>query len=160
MTNDTPKTSPREKYKALRSWLAFVVFGAAIYFGNIELQSYLGRQALKKTGLESVEFEQALAQAKREDKLVLADMSAIWCPSCRRLDQKVFSDASVQATLKEHFIFSRIEYESDDGDAFMQRYDVHGFPTVLILNPDGSLRKKLPLTFDPERYVDYMLAAL
>lgn len=145
MTPDTKST--------LRRWSIYAVIIAGIYFANVEVQTYLGKKALHATGLEVVELDRALALADREDKLVLADMSAIWCPTCRRLDRTVFSNSRVQDAIAASYVFSRIEYESAEGEAFMEKYNVFGYPTLLVLNPDGSLARRLPLTFDSDAFI-------
>jgi thiol:disulfide interchange protein len=119
------------------------------YYGNKTVQSYLGQQAIDKTGLEIRSLEQALALAKGSDKLVLADMSAIWCPSCRKLDQQVFSDEQVKTQINQHFVYARIEYDSPAGKTFMQHYQVTGFPTLLVLNADGEKLVHLPVSYQP-----------
>ena len=141
-----------KKPKFLRSFLIIAAIAAATYFINVEVQTRLGESALEATGLEMRSLEEAQALAAKENKLVLADMSAIWCPSCRKLDKEVFSNDSVKAAIDERFVFARIEYESDAGKDFMTRYAIRGFPTILALNPDGSLVSQLPLTFDPAAY--------
>jgi thioredoxin-related protein len=35
----------------------------------------------------------------------------------------------------------------------METYGVRGFPTLLILDADGNLVRKLSLTFDPEQFL-------
>ena len=138
-----------------RWWLRIAVFGAvllAAYFTNVQVQTYLGERALSETGLQVRDLESALAAAKTDSKYVLADLAAIWCPACRRLDRTVFSDQGVKARIERDFVFARIEYESEQGRAFMERYQVSGFPNLLILDSDGKLIKKLPVTFDPEEF--------
>ena len=135
--------------KFIRSFLIIAAVAAATYFINVEVQTRLGESALEETGLEMRSLEEAQALAAKENKLVLADMSAIWCPSCRKLDKEVFSDDGMKAAIGERFVFARIEYESDAGKDFMAEYAIRGFPTILALKPDGSLVSKLPLTFDP-----------
>jgi thiol:disulfide interchange protein len=34
-------------------------------------------------------------------------MSAIWCPSCRKLDKQVFSDEQVKIQLNQDFVYAR-----------------------------------------------------
>lgn len=136
-----------------RFWLVFALVLAGVYFGNVELQSYWGRQALAKVQLDSKPLEQALKIARAQNKLVLADMSAIWCPTCRKLDQQVFADQQVKEAVGKRYIFSRIEYESPEGKAFAERYRVSGFPTVLILDAEGKMLRRLPLTFDPQNFI-------
>lgn len=130
-----------------------IFFVVAGYYGNKAVQSHIGQQALDGTGLAVLTLDEALNKADQENKLVLADMSAIWCPTCRRLDKEVFSDESVKQVIDEQYIFARIEYESEQGKAFMQRYKVHGFPTLLVLNASGKKIRQLPLTFVPSEFV-------
>ncbi len=147
-----PKGSPNLKKKLL-SWLPYIAIPLVVYFGNVEIQSYLGNKALEEVSLPKLSLEEAMSQAKAEDKLVLADMSAIWCPACRKLDRQVLSKEAVQEAVNERYVFSRIEYESDAGKAFMEKYGVSAFPTLLVLDADGNKLSKLPLTFSPEQFI-------
>lgn len=150
------KDPTNKKRPAWISWLPYLALPILVYFGNVELQSYLGRQAIENTGLTINGFEDALALATKENKLVLADMSAVWCPTCRKLDQEVFANEQVKAAIEGKYIFSRIEYESKEGEAFMQKYQISGFPTVLIIDAKGNKLKKLPLTFSPETFISQL----
>ena len=131
------------------------VFGIIIlisvlgYYGNRTIQSYFGQQAIDQTGLDILTLGQALDLAKRSNKLVLSDLSAIWCPSCRKLDKQVFSDKQVQTQLKQDFVYARIEYESPEGEIFMRNYQVTGFPTLLVLNAEGEKLVQLPINYEP-----------
>ena len=131
------------------------VFGIIIlisvlgYYGNQTVQSYLGQQAIDETGLELRSLEQALEVAKSANKLVLANMSAIWCPACRKLDKQVFSDEKVKTQINQHFVYARIEYDSPEGERFMQNYQVTGFPTLLVLNAKGEKLVQLPINYEP-----------
>lgn len=138
------------------SWLvpALVVLGA--YFLNVEVQSHLGRQVLEKVDLEKNSFADALTLAKTERKLVLADYTAIWCPACRTFDKKVLADPQVQAFIKEGFVFSRLESESDDGVAFAKTYGVRGTPTLVVLNGEGKLLEVLPHTLEPQTFIQML----
>ena len=129
---------------------------ALIYFGNVELQSWLGRKALENTGLNPLPLQQALIEANKQGKQVLADMSAIWCPTCRKLDNNIFSKSEVQAAMHEKYIFSRVEYESAEGEAFMKKYNVKGFPTLLILDENGNKLRQLNLTFIPQEFINQL----
>ncbi len=140
-------------------WIKYAVFAAiviAAYFINVEVQTRLGQSVLEEMTLERHSLPEALAQAKAENKLVLADMSAIWCPTCRSLDKHLFSNPEVQAKINERYVFARIEYESEEGEAFMKKYDVHSFPTLLVLSPSGERIKELPITTFPEEFTPFL----
>ncbi len=132
-----------------------VFFVAALlgaYFINIEVQSYLGEQAFAETGLISTDFRSALSKAAAEDKLILVDVSAIWCSTCRRLDRTVFSDPGVKQVIDEKYVFSRVEYESEEGQEFLESYNASGFPTLFLIRPDGTVAKRLSVTFSPKEF--------
>jgi len=134
--------------KGLR-WLVYALVPLALYFGNVEVQTWRGEQALAATELPFAPLEQAFAQARSSGKPVLADFSAIWCPACRRLHAEVFTDPAVKAAILAGYELSRIDYEAPEAPAFMARYGVTGFPTLLVLDQDGHMLRMLPSGFDP-----------
>lgn len=138
-----------------RKWLrygAYALVPVALYFGYVEVQTRRGMAAMAATELAFRPLAAALVQAKAEGKPVLADFSAIWCPTCRRLHTEVFSDPAVKAAIKTGYVLSSIDYESAEAPAFMARYDVGSFPSLLVLDGDGALLRKLPITFDPAAF--------
>lgn len=141
-----------------RIWIygSFAIVLLAAYFVNTAVQTHLGRKALNATGLEHHELTEAMHLAKQQNKLVLADVSAIWCPTCRKLDQQVFSDQAVHAAIDKQFVFARIEYESEAGQAFKKKYGTKGFPSLLVLDSEGNLVKHLPITFDPQEFANML----
>ena len=136
-----------------------VIFALVIvsaYFINVEVQTYYGKQALENTGLVSLPLEQALTTAKAENKQVLVDVSAIWCPTCRKLDREVFANEEVKKRINEKFIFSRLEYESGEGQKFLEQHQASGFPNLWILDADGKVIKRLPITFNFNEFLNQL----
>jgi len=145
--------SAKNTRKQLLKWSGFILVGIAIYFGNQAVQTYFGHQALSKISFDIYQLEVALAKADAHDKLVIADMSAIWCPTCRKLDKTIFANDNVKKAIEQDFVFARVEYDSAQGKAFMQKYKVTGFPVLLVLNRDGEKLTRLPLTFDANEFI-------
>ncbi len=143
--------------KFFSSWVGRVALLAAVavsvYFINVEVQSYWGQQAVEATGLQSHTLPAALAKAGAENKLVIVDVSAIWCPNCRRLDNQVFADEGVKKVINDRFVFSRLEYESPEGTAFLEEHKASGFPTLWLLDATGKVVKKLNVVFEPEAFI-------
>ena len=139
---------------SLRSFTVIAMVALAAYFANIAIQTHLGQKAIDATGLEILSLDAALAQSKETGKPVLADLSAIWCPSCRKLDSVVLADEAVKAKIQSKYLFARIEYESDEGQAFKKRHQLSGFPNILTLDSDGNQLKRIPLTFSPEIFLE------
>ena len=154
MSTGPSPTKPSFFKKVWVSPVIFILIALVVYFGNVELQSYLGRNALQETGLTLHELPEALRIAKEQNKLVLVDMSAIWCPTCRKLDKEIFADERVKMAMAEDYVFARVEYESEAGEAFMARYNVRGFPTLLVLRTNGEKIRQLPLTFEPIEFIE------
>lgn len=130
----------------------WVGLAAAVFFGNLQLQTHLSRKALDATGLEIHGYDEGLALAAAEGKPVLAGLAALWCSSCRTFDSKVLADSTVRAEIERDYVFVRVEYGSEEGKAFRERYDVSGFPVFLVLDPDGSLVKRVPTVFEPDEF--------
>ncbi|WP_293373384.1 thioredoxin family protein [Nevskia sp.] len=138
-----------------RKWLRYLAWALVplgLYFAHVEYQTWRGEQALIATTLDFKSLDAALAASKASGKPVLADFSAIWCPACRALHADVFTDPAVKAAITGGYELSRIDYESPEAPAFMKRYDVSGFPTLLVLDGDGNLLRRLPLSFDPPAF--------
>ena len=139
---------PVLKKRALWTFIAAVI-AAGTYLAHTAWQTQRGEAALKATALEFLPLEQALALARVRGKPVLVDFSAIWCPTCRVLHAEVFTNATVKEAITTGFVLSRVDYESPEARTFMQRYEVQGFPTLLVLSAEGRLVRRVPISFDP-----------
>jgi thiol:disulfide interchange protein len=142
----------RKDTALLRKILTWAAIAALVYFGNVQLQTWLGHRALTATGLEIHGLDEGLRLAAESDRLVLANVSAIWCSSCRTFDGDVLGDDAVREAIEEDFVFVRLEYESDEGKAFRERYGVKGFPRLLVLDAQGNLVRRLPTVYDPATF--------
>ncbi len=137
-------------------WLAIVVAGLlafGAYEVNVAVQTHLGEQALAQTGLNFASLQQALQQAGASGKPVFVDFSAIWCPTCRALHEKVFTDPQVKRALAARYVLARVDYEAPEAKDFMQRYGVQGFPSLLVLDSKGQLVRRVAVTVDPRQFV-------
>ncbi len=106
----------------------------------------------------------ALARAARESKPVLIDFTADWCAACKELEHFTYTDADVIAR-SQRFVPLMIDAtKGDDPEvkALLEKYAVTGLPTVLFLEPDGTVIDGLTLFgFESaEGFVPRMDAAL
>lgn len=139
--------------KEFFSIVLMVAFGGLFYIGINSLQSFNGKRAFAKTGLEPLTLAQAMEKAQAQGKPILADFSAYWCGYCVKLDKEVFTDKAVKSVIDSSYIYARIDSESDEAAYFRKTYQAYGFPTLVILKPDGTLVKKLEVTFEPSAFL-------
>lgn len=80
--------------------------------------------------------EGIFAQAKKEKKLVLLDLGAVWCHWCHVMDEKTYSDPQVAAYMNEHFVAAKVDQDAHPDLA--SRYHDWGWPATILLDADGQ----------------------
>lgn len=86
-------------------------------------------------------YEEALARARREKKLVFVDVYTDWCGFCKKLDREVFTDPDV-ARAASRFVAIRVNAEKG-GEEVAERFGVRGYPTLLFVDGDGELVERV-----------------
>src|SRR3989344_5524610 len=81
--------------------------------------------------------DDAFSRAKSENKLIVLDISAVWCHWCHMMDNTTYSDPQIVSTLNETFIPVRID--TDKRPDVNARYNMGGWPTTAVLTPEGHL---------------------
>ena len=81
-------------------------------------------------------FEQASAQAKQDNKLVLVDFYTTWCMPCKIMDNTTFVDEAVIKLLKEKTVAIKVDAERELKLA--AKYRVNAYPTIMLIKPDGT----------------------
>lgn len=82
-----------------------------------------------------------LAKAKTENKIIFVDIYATWCGPCKLLKKTTFTDKEVGEYFNANFINAAFDGEKDEGRKLVEQYSLHSYPTMLFMNPDGSVRK-------------------
>ncbi len=109
---------------------------------------------------EMLKFDEALAKAKAEGKLVFMDCYTTWCGPCKMLDKEVFPLPEVGAKLAEHFICIKKDMEKGEGPELTKRFKVDAFPTMLILDGEGNELHRILGFRDKERLFKELETAL
>lgn len=81
----------------------------------------------------------ALSAARRSDKLVFVDFVTTWCGPCKEMDQLVYTAAEVVEAA--HGVVA-VKLDGDVERELVKRYEVRGYPTLLLLDADGSVLKR------------------
>ncbi len=79
-------------------------------------------------------WSEAIAKAKKENKPVFLDVYAAWCGPCKLLKRQTFVDKDVVKFYNENFINISLDGEKSDGAILAQKYQIPGYPTLIILD--------------------------
>ncbi|MEM7791812.1 MAG: thioredoxin family protein [Verrucomicrobiota bacterium] len=113
------------------------------------------------------DFEAAKAKAKAENKPLLLDFTGSdWCGWCIKLDKEVFSQDAFKAYAKDSLVLVELDFprgkeQSDalkeQNKALAEKYGIRGFPTIVVLSPEGELIEKTGYQRGgPDAYVDHI----
>jgi uncharacterized protein YyaL (SSP411 family) len=70
-------------------------------------------------------------------KLILVDLSPLWCHGCHLYDDLLFSNKALAAFIHENFETVRVDPDARPDIA--GRLDLGGWPTLCVLTPDGDV---------------------
>jgi thioredoxin-related protein len=90
------------------------------------------------------DLDQAMEQAKKRDLPVMVVFSGSdWCGWCKRLDQEVFQQQEFQDYARSRVISvmldtPRSQLSNKPHKAIMEKYGVEGFPSVILLDKEGT----------------------
>jgi thioredoxin-related protein len=109
-------------------------------------------------------LEQAIEQAKKENKAVLVNFTGSdWCSWCKRLSAEVFQQKEFEDYAKESLVLVMLDFprnisQSAETQAYnknlAQKYGIQGFPTILLFNNQGDFAGKTGyLPGGPEKYI-------
>lgn len=94
------------------------------------------------------DFTKAQTEAKAGDRLLLLDFTGSdWCIWCRRLQAEVFSQPEFEEYAKKNLILLTVDFPHakplsaemrKQNATLAQRFEIGGFPTIVILNGDGK----------------------
>ena len=79
-------------------------------------------------------YPEATAKAKPSGKLIMVDMYTDWCVWCKRLDKDTYPDPKVVAIANEKLVSVKVNAEKE-GVALAKKFNVHGYPTILFIDP-------------------------
>lgn len=85
----------------------------------------------------NAELDARIRQAN--EKYVVLDFYADWCVSCKEMERFTFSDAKVQAKLKNTLLLQAdVTANSEDDKALLQRFQLFGPPATLFFEKNGK----------------------
>lgn len=99
-----------------------------------------------------ISLPEAMAQAKRENKLVLLDFTGSdWCPCCKALDAQTFSRPEFSAYAAKSLVLVQVDFPrhkpqsaelKEANNVLKETYEIHAYPTLVVLKQDGTVAWK------------------
>ena len=113
------------------------------------------------------DFEAAKEVAASEDKPLLLDFTGSdWCIWCIRLKDEVFTREAFTDYAEDELVLVELDFPRGKSQteelkaqnaALAEKYGVRGFPTIVLLSPDGDLIDKTGYRKGgPEAYVAHL----
>lgn len=85
-------------------------------------------------------WQDALKKAKKENKILFVDVYATWCGPCKLLQKNTFPDKNLGDFFNQNFINLTFDGEIGDGKLLFNQYKLRGYPTLLFIHPDGTVK--------------------
>ncbi len=156
-------------------------FNACILAPNVH-NNPMFKNILCMTGLAAVmapafaavewttDLDAAKAKAATEGKSVLIDFTGSdWCGYCIKLKKEVFDTPEFEALAKDDFLFVEIDLPNNvnrvgqelyaKNQALCKQYKISGFPTIMIMSPEGYIIGGFVGGSDMARVKDCLAAA-
>ncbi|MEK7466467.1 MAG: thioredoxin family protein [Planctomycetota bacterium] len=116
----------------------------------------------KAVAWENLSLEDAIKKAAQTNKPLLVEITAGWCPFCKKFEEGPLSDDKVGAALKD---WLAVQVDADLHPELVERYSVDDLPMIALLSPRGSLaggfgNNMEPQGIDPRTTTDAFLKAL
>lgn len=84
------------------------------------------------------DYDEALAKAEADGKLMMIDVYTDWCAPCKEMDKKTFPAKEV-VDKAANFVPLKIDAEKGQGPEVQKKFGVTGYPTILFVNGKGEL---------------------
>jgi len=134
--------------------LKALAFGVLIAAADPASQGYAAAGAVYWQGWSM----DAFAQARREHKMVLLDLQAVWCHWCHVMDATTYKDPRVIMLLQDRFV--TIKVDQDSRPDLASRYEDYGWPATVIYAPDGTEIVKKQGYIEPNGMVRLLIAVM
>ena len=133
----------------------------------LTLHAVLVHAAAANDAAWQTNFQAAQAKAKAQNKILLvAFTGSDWCPWCKKLKAEVFDKQPFESAARKSFVLVDLDFPhekklpdelKEQNGKLARRYGIDGFPSVLLLKPDGTLMAQTGYSAGgAEKYVDLL----
>ena len=92
-------------------------------------------------------LDAAFAIASKSDKIIMIDFMAEWCPPCKKMDDKTFSNTNI-IKKSDEFIPVRIDVDkqqdiAEEYNGNARKYGGIGIPNILFLDKEKNILRQI-----------------
>jgi len=114
------------------------------------------------------DYKAALAQASKENRRVLLDFTGSdWCGWCIKLKKETFDQPAFKEYAQKNLILVEVDFPQrksiaseikKQNDLLQEQYRVQGFPTLVLLDPQGRVLKQQSgyIPGGPQGFIDWI----
>jgi thioredoxin-related protein len=113
-------------------------------------------------------YKDALAAAAKDNKKVLLDFTGSdWCGWCIRLKKETFDQPAFKEYADKNLVLVEVDFPQGktlpaavktQNDGLQEKYQAQGFPTLVLLSPDGKVIKQQSgyIPGGPKGFIDWV----
>ena len=101
------------------------------------------------------DIDSAFAKAIADKKPVFLFWTAAWCPPCNHVKSTIFTRDDFVAKSRS-FVPVYVDGDTPSGQALGKRFNVSGYPTMVLLTADGNEVTRLEGSVEPAKYMQLL----
>lgn len=98
------------------------------------------------------DVDAAFGAARADNRPVFLYWGAVWCPPCNQIKATIFNRQDF-IERSRFFVPVYIDGDSPSAQRLGARFNVSGYPTMILLKPDGTEITRLPGEVDADQYM-------
>lgn len=107
------------------------------------LFTFVGFSQEEGVVFEELTYNEALAKAKKENKLVFLDGYTQWCGPCKGMARAIFPQKKMGDFFTPRFVTVKFDMEAGEGIELAKKFNIKVYPTFLIIRPDGTVQHRI-----------------
>lgn len=136
-------------------WNRVLIYNMKKYINILILIIITTVSCSKKSSIQWYDdFSEALKVSQSENKPIMIYFYTEWCTICKVLDRKIYADKNIVKKL-DNFISVKLNPEDNKtNEEITKEYNVDGFPTIVFINNNEFILKRVVGYLEPDNFSD------